>query len=165
MRVFFFHSILTFVVAFLFLRQGLAPLPYNAATASLAFLLLFILLWLTTWFYRRTYFRKLPKAINFIFFFLKEMLLANMKIAFDILTPRYYMNPTVIAYPLRLKTNFEIMLLANMITLTPGTLSLDISKNRKILYIHALYVKDNNTETLKQEIKNGFERRILELTT
>ncbi|WP_162051362.1 Na+/H+ antiporter subunit E [Pontibacter pamirensis] len=165
MRVFFLHSMVTFVVVFTFLQQGWVDMPYNAATASIAFLMLFILLWLSTWFYDRTYFRKLPKALNFVFFFLKELLLANLKIAFDILTPHYYMNPTVIAFPLRVKTNFEIMLLANMITLTPGTLSIDVSKNRKLLYVHALYVKDNNVENLKKEIREGFERRILELTT
>ncbi|GAB3527024.1 hypothetical protein GCM10027443_02940 [Pontibacter brevis] len=147
------------------MRQGLLPVPYNALTASLAFLLLFILLWLSSFLYNKTYFRKLPKAVNFGFFFLKELLVANVKIAFDILTPHYYMNPTVIAIPLRIKTNFEIMLLANMITLTPGTLSIDVSKNRKTLYVHALYVKDDDIEKLKQHIKHGFERRLIELTT
>ena len=166
MKLFFLHSILTFAAVFVFMRQGLLPLlPYNAATASLVFLLLFILLWLSSWLYQRDYFRKLPKGVNFALFFLKELLIANVKIAFDILTPRYYMNPTVIAIPLRIRTNFEIMLLANMITLTPGTLSIDVSKNRKILYVHALYVKDDDVEKLKQQIKDGFERRLIELTS
>lgn len=166
MRVFFIHSVIAFVAVFMFLRQGMVPLlPYSAATALLAFVILFIVLWLSSWFYNRTYFRKLPKAVNFGLFFLKELLVANVKIAFDILTPHYYMNPTVIAVPLRIRTNFEIMLLANMITLTPGTLSIDVSKNRRILYVHALYVKDDDVEKLKHQIKDGFERRLIELTT
>lgn len=166
MRLFYIHSIIALVAVFIFLRQGLLRImPYSAATASLAFLFVFILLWLSTWFYRRDYFRKLPKGVNFAIFFVKELLVANVKIAFDILTPHYYMNPTVIAYPLRVRTNFEIMVLANMITLTPGTLSIDVSKDRRILYVHALYVKDNDIEKLKHQIRDGFERRLLELTT
>lgn len=164
MRLFFIHSVLAFVGVFLTLGQGWLPAPYNALTASLLFLLLFFVLWLSSWFYRRTYFRKLPKGINFGLFFLKEMVVANVKVAFDILTPHYYMRPTILAVPLRAKTNLEIMLLANMITLTPGTLSIDVSKNRKILYVHALYVKNNDVEKVKQHIKEGFERRLLELT-
>lgn len=166
MKQFFIHCTITFFSVFVILRQGLLRLlPYSAATATLAFLFIFILLWLSSWFYRRDYFSKLPKAVNFGLFFIKELLIANVKIAFDILTPHYYMNPTVIAVPLRVRTNFEIMLLANMITLTPGTLSIDVSKNRRILYVHALYVKDNDIEKLKQQIKDGFERRLIELTT
>ncbi|GAA4427602.1 Na+/H+ antiporter subunit E [Pontibacter saemangeumensis] len=164
MRLFYIHSAIAFLGVFLTLREERLPLPYNAVSASVFFLLLFFVLWLSSWFYRRTYFHKLPKGIMFGLFFLKEMLVANVKVAFDILTPHYYMRPTVIAVPLRAKTNLEIMLLANMITLTPGTLSIDVSKNRKILYVHALYVKNNDVEKVKQHIKNGFERRLLELT-
>lgn len=164
MRLFFLHSAIAFAGVFLTLRQGRLPLPYNALSATILFLLLFSLLWLSSWFYRRSYFRKIPKAINLGLFFLKEMLVANVKVAFDILTPHYYMRPTIIAVPLRAKTNLEIMLLANMITLTPGTLSIDVSKNRKTLYVHALYVKNNDVEKVKQHIKDGFERRLLELT-
>ena len=165
MRLFFIHCVIAFTLIFFILREGGFPLPYNAATASLAFLLLFLMLWLSSFLYHRTYFRKLPKAVNFFFFFLKELLVANVKIAFDILTPHYYMRPTVLALPLRARTNLEITLLANMITLTPGTLSIDVSKNRRVLYVHALYVKGNDIEKLKHQIKDGFERRLLELTT
>lgn len=164
MRLFLIHSALAFVGVFLTLGQCRLLVPYNALSASLLFLLLFFVLWLSSWFYRRTYFHKLPKGINFGFFFLKELVVANVKVAFDILTPHYYMRPTIIEVPLRAKTNLEIMLLANMITLTPGTLSIDVSKNRKILYVHALYVKNNDVEKVKHHIKEGFERRLLELT-
>lgn len=164
MRLFFIHSALAFVGVILTLGQGWLSVPYDALNASLLFLLIFCVLWLSSWFYRRAYFRKFPKVINFGLFFLKELLVANIKVAYDILTPHYYMRPTLIALPLRAKTNLEIMLLANMITLTPGTLSIDVSKNRKILYVHALYVKNNDVEKVKQHIKEGFERRLLELT-
>jgi len=51
--------------------------------------------------------------------------------------------------------------LANLITLTPGTLSLDVSDDRKVLYVHAMYINDR--EQFVQSIKQGFERRLLEI--
>ncbi|MBC5991781.1 Na+/H+ antiporter subunit E [Pontibacter cellulosilyticus] len=165
MRTFYLHSAIAFIAAYLITHQDPPPLPYNAFTAAFVFLAIFWTLWLTSWFYNRAYLRKMPKAISFAAFFLKELLIANVKIAYDIITPRYHMQPTVIALPLTVKTEFEITLLACMITLTPGTLSIDVSDNRKVLYVHSLYIKHNNTEALKKYIKDGFERRLLELTT
>ncbi len=107
------------------------------------------------------YFRKIPKAISFFFYFVKELILANLKVAFDIITPKDYMQPGIVAVPLDAETDMEITLLANLITLTPGSLSLDISKDKKVLYIHALYIDD--VYKFKQEIKNGIERRLLEV--
>jgi len=165
MRVFFFHSVLCFVLVTILFRMEAPPLPYNALTTSLCFVCLFTGCWLSSWFYRRSYFRKLPKAVGLLIFFLKELLMANLKIAFDIVTPRYYMKPTVIALPLQVRTDLEITLLACIISLTPGTLSIDVSRDRRILYVHALYVKHNDLEKLKYHIKHGFERRLLALTS
>ena len=165
MRIFYLHSAIAFFVAYLITHQATPILPYNAFTAAFIFLVLFWSLWSTTWFYSKSYFRKMPKVITFAAFFLKELFVANIKIAYDILTPHYYMRPTVIALPLAIKTDLEISILANMITLTPGTLSLDVSDDRKILYVHALYVKGNDIELLKHNIKYGFERRLMEITS
>jgi len=107
------------------------------------------------------YFRKGWQSISFVVYFLKEMLLANLRVAYDVVTPTYYMRPAVVAVPLEAKTDVEITLLAMVITLTPGTLSLDVSTDRKVLYIHAMFAAD--PEALRHEIKDGFERRLLEL--
>jgi multicomponent Na+:H+ antiporter subunit E len=71
------------------------------------------------------------------------------------------MRPGVVAVPLDARTDAEITLLANLITLTPGTLSLDVSADRSFLYVHAMYVDDVND--VKRQIKDGFERRLLEV--
>jgi multicomponent Na+:H+ antiporter subunit E len=107
------------------------------------------------------YFKKIPKAISFFFYFVKELIVANLKVAFDIITPKDYMKPGIVAVPLDAETDMEITLLANLITLTPGTLSLDVSKDKKVLYIHTLYLDD--TEKFRTEIKNGMEKRLLEV--
>jgi multicomponent Na+:H+ antiporter subunit E len=85
-------------------------------------------------------------------------------VAYDIITPHYFMKPAVMAFPLEAKTDMEITILANLITLTPGTLSIDVSDDKKILYVHAIYIKDGDLEGLKNEIKNGFEKKLLEIT-
>ena len=70
------------------------------------------------------------------------------------------LQPGFVAYPLTVERDFEISLLANLITLTPGTLSVDVSDNRKTLYIHAIHVPD--PDALREDIATGFERKILE---
>jgi multicomponent Na+:H+ antiporter subunit E len=107
------------------------------------------------------YFSKIPIAIRFIFYFIKELVIANLKVAFDIITPKDYMRPGIIAVPLNVKTDIEITLFANLLTLTPGTLSLDVSNDRKFLYVHALYVKD--ADSFRKELKEGLEKRLLEV--
>jgi multicomponent Na+:H+ antiporter subunit E len=107
------------------------------------------------------YFSKIPVTIKFIFYFIKELIMANLKVAFDIITPKDYMSPGIIAFPLDAKSDLEITLFANLLTLTPGTLSLDVSSDKKILYVHALYVKD--ADSFRSELKNGLEKRLLEV--
>ncbi|MAN28427.1 MULTISPECIES: Na+/H+ antiporter subunit E [Mesonia] len=107
------------------------------------------------------YFKILPKLIGFVFFFLWELLKANLQVAYDVITPTFYMTPGIVRVPLEAETNLEITLLANLITLTPGTLSLDVSDDRKVLYVHAMYLKDK--QAFIDDIKNGFEKRLLEI--
>jgi multicomponent Na+:H+ antiporter subunit E len=105
-----------------------------------------------------SYFSKVPQAIGFIFFFLKELIVSSVRVAYDVVTPTYHMKPGIIAIPMEAKTDIEITMLANLITLTPGTLSLDVSYDRKILYIHAMFVQD--PDVMRQETKE-MEKRLL----
>lgn len=109
----------------------------------------------------RKYFTRLPKAIAFVFFFLYELIKANLQVAYDVVTPTFYMRPGIVAIPLDAKTDLEITMLANLISLTPGTLSLDVSDDKKVLYVHAMYIKDK--ETFINNVKSGFERRLLDI--
>ncbi|MCX8147695.1 MAG: Na+/H+ antiporter subunit E [Thermaurantimonas aggregans] len=110
----------------------------------------------------RKYFIIVPKVIGFIFYFLYELLKANIQVAYDVITLKNHMAPGIVMIPLDAKTNLEITLLANLISLTPGTLSLDVSDDRSVLYVHGMFIKDK--EAFVHSIKNGFERRLLELT-
>lgn len=108
-----------------------------------------------------SYFGKLPKLISFIGYYLWELVKSNLIVAWDVLTPKHRMTPGVVAIPILAETDFEITMLANLISMTPGTLSLDVSDDRKTLYVHAMYLKD--PQALRDDITNNLERRVLEI--
>jgi multicomponent Na+:H+ antiporter subunit E len=148
------------------------PLIWMALTGNFSagnFLLGFLIGSLALWFSHPAgeslplifYLRKAFLWIQFSGFFLMELLLASLRVAFDVLTLRHHMRPAVLASPLDLQSDLGITFFANVITLTPGTLSLDVSDDRKTLYIHAMYVDD--VEQFKRNLKNKLERRIMEL--
>jgi len=107
------------------------------------------------------YFAKFPKVVLFSIFFFIELTKANLRVAYDVLTPMHQMRPGIVAIPLDAETDIEITFLANLITLTPGTLSLDVSSDRRVLYIHDMYIDD--VDKVRREIKGGYERRVLEI--
>jgi multicomponent Na+:H+ antiporter subunit E len=128
------------------------------------YLACYLVIWLATFFIDRRYFRRFPKLIGFIGYIIKELFQSNFRVAYDVLTRRHLMNPAIVAMPLDANTDREIVTLAALITFTPGTLALEISPDRRFLYVHEMYVPDNDVEAVKQKLKDGFERRLLELT-
>ena len=135
---------------------------FTAATLMVGFILGYVILGVTL---RdvpafRGYVQRVPKVIMFIGFFIRELIVSNLRVAYDVVTPTDYMRPAVIAVPLEAKTDGEITIVANLLSLTPGTLSLDVSSDRKVLYIHVMYLDD--LKTVQQQIKY-FESRVLEL--
>jgi multicomponent Na+:H+ antiporter subunit E len=109
------------------------------------------------------YLVKLRQVLGLHLFMVWQLILANLRVAHDVLTPGYYMRPGIVAIPLDARTDAEITLLANLITLTPGTLSLDVSADRRVLFIHVMYIDDGDLDSIRRDIKEGFERRILEV--
>lgn len=107
------------------------------------------------------YFQKIPLLLGFVGFFLRELIVASFRVAHDVVTPRMKLRPGIVAIPLDVRTDGAITLLANLITLTPGALSLDVSPDRSVLFIHSMYASD--PDAVRREIKEGFERRVLGL--
>ena len=139
--------------------SGDFSLPNLAAGFALGY---FILVFLRQALGLSSYVSKAPKVLALVVSFLWELLLANFNVAYHVITPQHRQRPGILALPLDVKSDFEITLLANMISLTPGTLSLHVSEDRKVLYIHALDICD--PEIVKRKIKDGFERRVIEVT-
>lgn len=151
-----------------FLMNILLSMIWIALTGSLAvanfffgFILSFVIMWVVKSqdVKHNKYFVVLPRVISFFFFFLYELIKANIQVAYDVITPKFYMTPGIVSVPLDAQTDIEITLLANIISLTPGTLSLDVSDDRKVLYVHSMYINDKD-EFIKA-IKMGFERKLL----
>ena len=128
----------------------------------IGFTLGFLFLWLGGSTVKRTvYTTRVLRIINFTLFFLWELTKANIRVASAVILPQRYLRPAVVAIPLDIQSSVEITLLAHLITLTPGTLSLDVSTDNRTLYVHAMHVHD--VEDFRQGIKNGFEKRVREV--
>lgn len=137
---------------------------YNFNNFLFGYILSFIILWILSGIEEKSskkYFKIIPRIISFFFFFLWELTKANIQVAYEVSTPNFNMKPGIVALPLDAKTDLEITLLANLITLTPGTLALDVSTDRSVLYVHAMYI--DSKKDFIEDIKQGFEKRILEI--
>lgn len=110
---------------------------------------------------QRKYFKRVFQIMGFAVFFTKELVVANLRMAYYTLAPISRIKPGIVAVEIEGLSNLEITILANLITLTPGTLSLDVSDDRSQLIVHCMDATD--PEKIKQEIKVGFEQRIKEL--
>ncbi len=132
---------------------------YTAGNLVLGLVLAHVALRLSTT--ERARVRKTGPALRFAAYFFKEVFVSALRVARDVLTPRPRMRPAIVAVPLDVRTEGQITLLAILITLTPGTLALDVSTDRRTLLVHAMFAAD--ADRVRHEIKHGFERRILEL--
>ena len=120
-------------------------------------------LWLSKPLYQDThYFMTLPKTINLAAYFLKELVISNLRVLWEVITPGHINRAGIIGVPLTAQTDLEIFVVASLISLTPGTLSIELSADRKTLFVHVMFLED--VEKARAEIKNGLERRILEVT-
>ena len=108
------------------------------------------------------YIQKVNGVIRFLGFFLFELITANIQVAKMVLRPQLNIKPGIVAIPLDVRSDAEITLLSNLITLTPGSLSLELSHNQQILFVHGISVDDE--QEFVQKIKSGLEARTLEIT-
>jgi len=152
-----------------FLLNVMLTLIWIALTGSfsfinffIGFILSFFILWIIS---RnsadRRYYTIAFKVIGFFFYFLYEMLKANLQVAYEVMTSNLHMKPGIVKLELEARTDLEITLLANLISLTPGTLVIDVSDDRKVMYIHGMYLQDR--AKFIDSIKNGLERPLLNI--
>ncbi|MCW5876170.1 MAG: Na+/H+ antiporter subunit E [Anaerolineales bacterium] len=115
--------------------------------------------------YERGYGRRIWWLLSFFGFVVWEIVLSNAKLAWWILHPELEFKPGVVAVPLTLDSDFEIIVLVTIITLTPGTVSIDLrqdEKGRNVVYIHGFFVED--PDAFRHEIRETFERRLALVT-
>ena len=97
------------------------------------------------------------RALGLAAFFAWELLLANFRVAADVLRGNR-IKPAVVAIPLDVTRDGEILLLSMLINITPGSVTIDLSADRRTLYVHVMHMI--SAEASRREIKEGFERRV-----
>jgi multicomponent Na+:H+ antiporter subunit E len=111
------------------------------------------------------YGRRSWAALTFIVFLVVAIVRSSFQVAAIILRPKLQLDQGIIAIPLTASSDFEIAALATSITLTPGTLSVDVGyadDGQRVLYVHNIFTGD--PAAMRREIKDEFERRILRFT-
>ncbi|MFC7060712.1 Na+/H+ antiporter subunit E [Halobacillus seohaensis] len=136
---------------------------YNFTTFVVGYLIGILMLFMLQRFIPDTfYMKRVFSVIKLILLFVRELLLSNIEIVKLAYKPKFNIQPGIFILPIELKSNWEITLLANLISLTPGTLSLDVSEDYSKIYIHAMDIPD--VEESINDIKDIFEKTIMEVT-
>lgn len=110
----------------------------------------------------RFYLLRVTAVINLLYIFTRELILSNISVLKAVLRPKLNIQPGIFAFPTVLEKDWEITTLANLITLTPGTLVVDVSPDNKILYVHAMDIGE--AEEAIDSIRNTFEKAIMEVS-
>ncbi|MAE67640.1 MAG: Na+/H+ antiporter subunit E [Phycisphaeraceae bacterium] len=84
------------------------------------------------------------RLFSFAFYFMRILVIANLQVAREIVTPGFGMSPGILRYDVSGMTELQITSLANAITLTPGTLSVDVSDEGDALFVHCMYASDRD---------------------
>lgn len=127
----------------------------------LGFVLAYIALWLPRHLWGDVkYFRRTWLVLRLIGVFLYELVKSGVSVARMVFSPRMGFRSGILAIPLDTQRDLDITLFANLISLTPGTLSLDVSDDRRTLYVHAMHTE--HPEADKQAMKQAFEKNIAE---
>lgn len=103
--------------------------------------------------------RRILHFIGFIFFYIEEVVKSNLRVAYDVLTPTYHMNPGIIAVDVAGMTDRQLLFMANFITMTPGTLGISFSEKKDKLYLHAMYL-EKDIEALSAELSETYGKRV-----
>lgn len=109
-----------------------------------------------------TYFLRLWYGIRLVVMFVYELVVSSFAVVWDVITPGQRSKPALIEVPLSVTTDAQITLLANFISLTPGTLTLDVSEDRSRLYVHAMFGED--PDAIRAQIRDRFEVWVREAT-
>lgn len=155
-----FQILVNIVVSFMwmFLTESYTFVTFFLGYIIGAILLLFLDRFIPGTFYMR----KVYRIIVLLFIFIRELILSNISIVKMVYSRKLNFEPGIFSYPTELKKDWQITLLANLITLTPGTLSIAISEDQSHIFIHAMHI--DTIEDSINDIKNTFEKAIMEAT-
>jgi multicomponent Na+:H+ antiporter subunit E len=104
------------------------------------------------------YRQRVIAVLRFAIFYLGEILKSNLRIALDVARPRPDIQPGVVAVNAEALSERATVLVANLITMTPGTLSLDVSGDGHWIYVHCLYLQD--PEAARQSMEKDYVQAV-----
>lgn len=136
---------------------------FSLAGIAIGYVVGFLALWVISPLFEREkggYFKRVWRWAKLFVLFHYELVVSSLSVAWDVLTPRHRARPGIIAVPLKAKGEAEVLLVTNLISLTPGTLSLDVTEDCNTLYVHAMFADD--PAKIRADIENGMERWVRE---
>ncbi|KZE36503.1 cation:proton antiporter [Bhargavaea cecembensis] len=155
-----FQILLNFILAFtwMFILNS-----FDASTFIIGWLLGLLLLTMMRRFFKGPlYTRRIWAIIKLTLLFLKELWLANIQVFMLVIKPKLDIQPAIFRYQTKLTNDWEITLLSALITLTPGTVVMNVSEDKKMLYVHAIHIDD--VEEAVTSIRDSFEKAIMEVS-
>lgn len=127
----------------------------------IGYLVALLVVWLCRDFWtERVTVRNATALLRLLATFLRELIVANLQVASIIVRPTMPIRPAFLVLPLALRDDLQITILANMITLTPGTLTVDVAPDRSALWVHCLAAED--VDAVRAQIKRQFEAPLAE---
>ncbi|WP_405112292.1 Na+/H+ antiporter subunit E [Paenibacillus sp. FSL K6-1217] len=110
----------------------------------------------------RLYLGKIWAILKLVALLLRELVVSSYVVVKAVLRPNLNIRPAILMYHTELESDWEVAVLITMLCLTPGSVVLEVSKDNRTLYIHAMDIED--VEQFDANIRNTFERAILEVT-
>jgi len=136
----------------------------TARDVSIGFIIGYLILWLVSPALGQfAYHERVPKLPRFAIWYLGELVRTNVSVAMAVLSPRLNQHPGIVAVPLDCESDFEITTVANLFSLTPGSVSLSVSRDRRTLYVHVMDLDLRYLDDFRREVKVGIEQRVLAL--
>ncbi|WP_026958706.1 MULTISPECIES: Na+/H+ antiporter subunit E [Aliagarivorans] len=110
---------------------------------------------------QQVYAKKPLLALRYLLVLLGDIVVSNIDVAKRVLQSNRKLRPAFIAFPVELEPPLPLTILTSSISLTPGTVSVELSKDRKWLYIHVLHLDDE--QEMIAHIKQRYERPLREV--
>ncbi|EAD4561919.1 Na+/H+ antiporter subunit E [Listeria monocytogenes] len=154
-----FQLILNIILAclWMFLESS-----FSFATFIIGFIIgIFLLFFMRRFLGSRFYLFRLFVLVKLVFRFLHDLIVSTVHVSRIVLKKDMNIRPGIFRYDTTLETDWEVTMLALLITLTPGTLSIDISDDYKAIYVHSLHVP--NIEEEIATIRKSYEGAIMEV--
>ncbi|TFD95937.1 Na+/H+ antiporter subunit E [Jeotgalibacillus sp. R-1-5s-1] len=155
-----FQVLLNFFLAFLWM---FLTSSFTLSSFIIGYFLgLLVIFAMRRFFQTRLYILRVWAVIKLTVLFIIELIKANIEVLAIVLRPKMDLKPGVFKYDTKLEREWEVTLLSLLITLTPGTLVMDVSDDNGTLYIHALNASDIKGNV--SSIREGFEKAIMEVS-